>query len=150
MSDGGSSGGFDSGPTGGGTFDSGFGGGLDNGAATVDSGLGGGSDAYAPSDPAQGMGGTGFDSTCGPGSPLWMHQQHLHHNAQLHFVPRRSAVSLPTGPVGIVLLVIFAIIALVVFANFSSGAENLYPGTPTGELIDGGTSDGGSDVPPVP
>lgn len=147
MSDGGSSGGFDSGPsggfdTGGGSFDSGFGGGFDTS---------GRSDSFGLTDPAPSMGGTAFDGTHGPGSPLWMHQQHLQQDAHLHPFPRRSGGgSLPTSPVGIVSLIIFGIIALVVFANFSSGSEDLYPGTPTGEVIDGGPMDGGFDVPTTP
>lgn len=123
MSDGGSSGGFDSGPSGG----------FDTGGGTFDSGLGGGSNTYGPTDPAQGMGGTGFDSTYGPVSPLSRHQQHRHQNGHHHPATRRNGGSLPTSPVGIVLLIIFAIIALSVFARFSSGAEDLYPGAPAGE-----------------
>ncbi len=133
MSDGGASGGFDSGSSGG----------------TFGSGSGGGPDACGPTDPAPAFGGTGFDHTVGPGSPGRMHQHPLH-EAHLHGVRHRGGGSLPTSPAGIVALVIVAIIALVVFANISSGAEDLYPGVPFGEVIDGGPVDGDVDVPTAP
>lgn len=140
MSDGGSSGGFDSGPSGG----------FDTGGGVWDSGPGGGPDAGGPTGPFPGPGGTGYDGTYPAGSPMWMHQQHLDQNAHFHHGPRRTSAALPTGPVGIVLFILFAIIALAIFGNISSGAAEVYPGVPSGEVVDGGTIDGEFDVPAIP
>lgn len=140
MSDGGASGGFDSG-SGGGGFDSGSGG-------TFGSGFGGGPDSWAPADIGPSTGGPGFDPSLAPGSPEWIHQQHLHHH--LHTMRHRGGGSLPTSPVGWVVFVLVAIVALVLFATISSTADDLYPGFPSGEVVDGGTVDGDFSIPPAP
>ncbi|WP_030529181.1 hypothetical protein LG324_12070 [Phycicoccus jejuensis] len=145
MSDGGASGGFDSGSSGGG-FDSGSfgGGGFDSGSPSFDPGPAGGIDHH-------GMHGThgvhdhGIPGMHGAESPLWMHEQQMrHHRAQ------RSGSSLPTSPVGIVLFVVIAIIALVVFSNIASRSTEVHPGVPSSEVFDDGSGDVPFDLPEEP
>jgi hypothetical protein len=142
MSDGGASGGFDSGTGGGGGFDSGSTGG------TFGSGVGG-PEPCGPTDPGWSTGGVGFGHPVGPGSPAWIHQQHLHRH-HLHTTRHRGGGSLPTSPVGWVVFVLVAIVALVLFATISSTADDLYPGVPSGQVMDGGTVDGDFDLPAAP
>ncbi|MBT9254472.1 hypothetical protein KMZ32_04450 [Phycicoccus sp. MAQZ13P-2] len=137
MSDGGASGGFDSGSSGGG-FDSGSfgGGGFDSGSPSFDPGATGGIDPH-------GM--HGVHGMHGADSPLWMHEQQMRHHRS-----RRSGGSLPTSPVGIVLFVVVAIIALVVFSNIASRSTEVYPGVPSSEVFDGGSGDVPFDLPEEP
>lgn len=145
MSDGGASGGFDSGSSGGG-FDSGSfgGGGFDSGSPSFDPGPSGGIDHHGLHG-VHGVHGHGIPGMHDADSPLWMHEQQMrHHRAQ------RSGGSLPTSPVGIVVFVLFAIVALVVFSNIASSADEVYPGVPSSEVFDGGSGDVPFDLPEEP
>lgn len=149
MSDGGASGGFDGGSGGGfgGGFDAGTGGGWsDPGGSAFGSGVGSTPDCAGPDSPTHPFGVGGLD---GPGSASWMHQQQIHHGAPFHGLRPRGGGSLPSSPVGVVMFVLVAIVALVILANISSSAGEVYPGVPSGELVDGPV-DGGFDVPTTP
>lgn len=136
MSDGGASGGFDSGSFGGGGFDS--------GSPSFDPGPSGGIDHHGLHG-VHGVHGHGIPGMHDADSPLWMHEQQMrHHRAQ------RSGGSLPTSPVGIVVFVLFAIVALVVFSNIASSADEVYPGVPSSEVFDDGSGDVPFDLPEEP